>query len=159
MIFTIIKRSCHFPQLITYKTVLFSTHQSTHLYLETTLCPASARCSLWDKDAKDMAVEEMARCWHWTLGKVWYMWMKRWEQDHTSCYAILCQKLCQKGLWEVKNQSRVEEFIPIFPGFQQVSCIGMATITVHSSEKNKVLIKMVLLSTVFCPLVLNYIML
>ena len=35
----------------------------------------------------------------------------------------------------------------------------MATIIVHSSEMNKVLIKMGLLSTVLCPLVLNYIML
>lgn len=83
------------------------------------------------------------------LGKVWYMN----EEMRTRSHFMLCYTIIEIVSRNVRseNPSHVEEFIPIFPGFQQVSCIGMATITVHSSEMNKVLIKMVLLSTVFCP--------
>lgn len=60
------------------------------------------------------------------------------EEMRTRSHSALCytmSEIVSEGALVMKNPSHVEEFIPIFPGFQQVSCIGMATITVHSSSR------------------------
>lgn len=159
MVFTIIKHCCHLPRLITYKTAhLFSIHQSTHLYWEPASCPASG-CSRWDRD-----VEDVARYWHWTSGKVWHTCTKRWEWDHISCRAMpwCVRNGVRRGSVKWKTSQVWESSSLDFQDASrsQLPChiLIMAMIRVNSWKMSRELLRMVntaLLSTAWWPVVLN----